>query len=54
MEANRRAGGRKTQRSIVKSWNVHFEVSFFFFCSMSSSLVLMQVFQKEALAAGKL
>ncbi|EDR01578.1 uncharacterized protein LACBIDRAFT_310608 [Laccaria bicolor S238N-H82] len=32
-EANRRAGGRKTQKCVVKSWNI---------------------FQKEALAAGKL
>jgi hypothetical protein len=55
-EKNCRAGGRKTQKSVIKSWNVgqHFTV-FFIVVSFILSLFffLSKVFLQHALEAGK-
>jgi hypothetical protein len=55
-EKNRRAGGRKTQKSVIKSWNVgrHFTV-LVFGCILSLTVVvfLSKVFLRHALEAGK-
>jgi hypothetical protein len=51
-ETNRRAGGRKTQKSVIRSWNVG---RLFFFCIMStiSNAFSSKVFLQHALEAGK-
>lgn len=35
-ETNRRAGGRKTQKSVIKSWNVGRHFILFVFCILSN------------------
>ena len=59
-EANRRAGGRKTQKSVVKSWNVgqHLRLQFtpFLLCCILSNRCCFypyKVFLQHALGAGK-
>lgn len=53
-EANRRAGGRKTQKSVIKSWNVgqHFLFFFVVFC-LTDVAFIPKVFLQHALEAGK-
>jgi hypothetical protein len=38
-ETNRRAGGRKTQKSVIKSWNVG-RLLIYFFCVLSNHYCL--------------
>ena len=53
-ETNRCAGGWKTQKFVIKSWNIgrHFIV-FFVFCLLIIFAFLSKVFLQHALEAGK-
>jgi hypothetical protein len=53
-EANRRAGGRKTQKSVIKSWNVGQCIApFFFVFCLTAVAFISKVFLQHALEAGK-